>query len=190
MNRTYISVMVAMVVAVGWLGISKARAGDSNRFTDKQLEQARTVRTQRLKLGAEAVSALNDRNATAQAKTNAALAIGQLGYTPGIPVLIEQIDLRNPVGRTGESDIGSRWPCVRALADLGVAAVPALVEAYASETQKDRRELIHYAIIFGNAYSEAKTYTQGLLSQAKDPAHRKVLRELLKIIPEEEKADG
>ena len=164
--------------------------GFIDRHIDQQLvEEARATRVQRLNLGEKAVKVLNDRNAMAQARTHAALTIGQLGYTPGIPVLVEQITLKNPTGREGESDVGLLWPCVRALADLSVAAVPVLAEAYANETQKERRELIQYAIVFGKAYSEAKTYTQGLLSQTKGPAQRKALEELLKLIPENEKVE-
>jgi hypothetical protein len=168
---------------------SEACAAESNKFVEQQLEQARAARMERLKLGADATKVLASSDAAAQAKTNAALAIGQLGYIPGIPVLIKHIDVKNPQQLSCEEDIGSLWPCVRALADLGVAAVPALVRAFAIEMEKDRRKLLHDAILYGKAYFEAKTYTQGLLSQTNDQAQRKALEELLKLIPEEEKAD-
>jgi len=162
------------------------------KLNHEQLHQLRQklglARRQRYETGNEAEKVLKAHGATPLAKTYAALAIGELGHIPGILVLIEHIDLKNPVGLEGEMDIGSLWPCVRALADLGVAAVPALVKAYAAETEKDRRERLKQAIIFGKAYSEAKTYTEGLLSQAKDPVQRKSLEELLKFIPQEEKA--
>jgi hypothetical protein len=190
MNRTCKLAIVIGILSVGGMGISAVCAAESGKFTEQQLEQARMARVQRLKLGSEAVTVLKNQNAGSESKAKAALAIGQLVYTPGIAVLIEQIDLKNPVGESGESDISSLWPCVRALADFGVTSVPALVEAYAKETQKERQELIKHAIVFGKAYSEAKAYTQGLFLQAKAPSKRKALKNLLKLIPEEEKAEA
>lgn len=181
--------LIIVVCSMASLVCSIVQVAEGNTFTIQQLQEASAVGLQRLKLGEEAIMVLKDQNATAQAKSNAALAIGELNDIRSISVLIEQINLENPVGRTGESDIGSKYPCVRALADLGISAVPALVDSYAHETRKDRRELIRLAIIFGKAYSEAKTYTQGRLSQTKDPDQRTALEELLKLIPKEEKVE-
>ena len=187
MKRIFKPGLSAIIWAVAWLAAwpGLAMSGEGEDFVYQQLAETRTACRQRLKLGAAALAVLEDRNATPLAKTCAALAIGELGYIQAIPVLIEQIDLKSALRLADEAaGIGNHWPCVQGLAGLGVAAVPALVEAYAAEKQEARRELFKDAIIFCKAYPEAKTYTQGLLAATKDPARRAALEKLLKLIPD------
>lgn len=140
----------------------------------------------RYEMGGVAMYVLDCNEATPLAKTYAAEIIGEVGFAQAIPLLIKYIDLDSPIA-VSESYFP---PCVEALSEFGVASIPALVDAFAVETQKERRERIRLAIMFCRAHSEAKTYTLGMLAQTADPAKRKALEELLKLIPEEEKGDA
>ena len=100
-------------------------------------------------------------------KRKAALAIKKLGYVQRIPELIRLINLPAPSSIVTEPDIAQYWPCVGALANFGVAAIPSLVEAYYSEVNQDRRRLIYRAILHGQNSREAYTYAMGLLAKKK-----------------------
>jgi HEAT repeat protein len=122
----------------------------------------------------------------------AARALGKLQYAPAIPKLIENIDLEDPetliFDDKGRRKYRNSTPTVNALGNMGLAAIPKLVEAaLVTEEGSDRRVRFLEAIRRTNHCREAALYAQGLAFDTDDAKARKeaavLIRELVHLDP-------
>jgi hypothetical protein len=124
-------------------------------------------------LGGALLQVLTDEKQPTAARSRAARALGDLRHAPAIPEFIKLIKLNSPPSRTGFFEppaITDRHPCVAALIDCRMEAVPQLLDAYfyyENDRDQDRWELIGFALDV-RIGKEISIYAQGLAFDKND----------------------
>jgi hypothetical protein len=150
-------------------------------------------------LGRSALAVLTDPWQGPEVRRDAALMLGRLRHRPAVPFLImyleslELVVVAQPVLPGLPPGIGNAtvdwegmYPCVVALADMGMDAVPAIVHAYLDEKENTNRDfLLYYSINRNRDWQAARRYIMGLKNEHKNEFQRRRLDDLVKDLPKD-----
>jgi hypothetical protein len=148
-------------------------------------------------LARSALDVLKDTRQGPEARRDAALMLGRLRHRPAIPVLLNyldslQIELQPPPGPVPGLVLSAHinweeiYPCVPALAGMGMDAVPAIVHAYLDEKENTNRDfLLYYSINRNRDWQAARRYIMGLKNEHKNEFQRRRLDDLVKDLPKD-----
>lgn len=167
--------LVLSLSAIGW--------GQKHSDASTQLANAAKVAAERVRLGEQLTTILADQNAPVKDRHEAARLLGELQYAPAIDLLIQQIELVDPVGIGTTSNPSGSYPLVLSLGAYGAGAIPQMVDAYLSERNSQIQTKIFWAIRGGKTTTVARRYLLGIEPPTEDDWLRKQnidqLRELL-----------
>jgi hypothetical protein len=126
---------------------------------------------------------LQNREAPAQARVDAAFLLGSLGVRLGAPDLVAQIDLRPTEVEPGTRlSLWGEYPAQEALCYLGMSGVQAVLAKLAQETDLNRQKLMCSVLTSVEGVEVAHLRVDHLLQKETDVASRGRLAHCLDLI--------
>jgi len=118
----------------------------------------------RMRIGKELLHDFSKSDEDSKLQIQRAMALAYLKYVPAIPEMINKLELQDSSTLLNESAVDVVFPCVRALALYGDAAVPYVVEAYLIENSESRKGLLLNVIKIGGMKSKVQVYIREFVS--------------------------
>ena len=135
-------------------------------------EKAAKLRAEEEALGKKLISILNDSEKPTSERAQAAEALGELRYQPGIPALIKHIKLDDPRSKkvpTGEKRAQADSVCTRALRKYGLEVLGPILKQYVEETDERTLRLLEASlpntVRNGDSRLDALAYIRGFATQ-------------------------
>jgi len=182
--------IVALLVLPIWLSspslaqppVKKLPGEEIPETLKKAVLEAERLTAKRDELGKALLHVLLDVNQSRWSRGQAARALGKLRYRAAIPRLIEHIGLEDWPSSKWEkepSPIEEGYPCIAALMDFGLEAVPQLLDAYLAERNELRRTLLGVPFTKVNA-KVVRIYAQGIAFDKGDPFVKHQVAQLIR----------
>jgi hypothetical protein len=172
-------VLILLSVAV-YRRAPRETAPERPNTVEGLVARASELAAEKDKLGAELLQVLIDKKQSDADRGQAARALGKLRYRPAFTKLIEFIELEDSAETSLEiAPIEAAYPCVAALTDCGLEAIPQVLEAYFKEHAPGRLHLLRAVLGKKNA-KHASIYAQGMAFDKDDSVLKRRVRELMR----------